>query len=255
MEKDKYLLHSVHNALELVDLLSHYHDLSLAELSRLSGFDKSSAFRLLYTLEKSGYVEKTEETRYRLGMKFLYYGNLVAARQDIITVARPILQHLAMRCKLAVHLGTLNEGRVVTIHKEESPYDIQVTARVGMNAPAYTTAMGRAILAYLPGESLTLLLERTSFKRYSPNSITSADELRRMLAEVRRTGWASDVDDRFPGFGSIACPVFDHTGSAVAAVGVVGMARDILDRRDSYLTELKGAAEAISAAMGCRWDP
>ena len=92
-------------------------------------------------------------------MKFLYYGTLVAAQQDIVTAARPALQNLTLRCKLAVHLSCLNQERIVTICKEESPYDIQVTARVGMNAPAYATAMGQAILAFLPEKQLDVLLK------------------------------------------------------------------------------------------------
>ena len=89
MEKDRYLLSSLNNALCLLDLLSHASSLSLAELTHLSGMDKASVFRSLYTLEKNGYVQKLPEARYRLGMKFLYYGNLVAAQQDIVTAARP----------------------------------------------------------------------------------------------------------------------------------------------------------------------
>ena len=109
MEKDRYLLSSLNNALCLLDLLSHASSLSLAELTHLSGMDKASVFRSLYTLEKNGYVQKLPEARYRLGMKFLYYGNLVAAQQDIVTAARPALQNLTLRCKLAVHLSCLNQ--------------------------------------------------------------------------------------------------------------------------------------------------
>ena len=69
MEKDRYLLSSLNNALCLLDLLSHASSLSLAELTHLSGMDKASVFRSLYTLEKNGYVQKLPEARYRLGMK------------------------------------------------------------------------------------------------------------------------------------------------------------------------------------------
>lgn len=250
MEKDKYLLNSVNNALSLLDLLSHHRQLSLADISRLSGLDKSVAFRTMYTLEKNGYVDKSEDAQYCLGMKFLYYGNLVATRQDILSVARPMLQQLSINCKLAAHLGSLSGERVVTICKEESPYDIQVTARVGMNAPAYATAQGRAILAYLPELVLDDLISRFQFKTYSPRSITTVDQLKKLLAEVRRTGYAEDIDDRFPGFGSIACPIFDHTGMVTAAVGVVGLTQDIQSRQDGYLVELMYTAQTISALLG-----
>lgn len=249
MEKDRYLLSSLNNALGLLDLLSHASSLSLAELTHLSGMDKASVFRSLYTLEKNGYVQKLPEARYRLGMKFLYYGNLVAAQQDIVTAARPALQNLTLRCKLAVHLSCLNQERVVTICKEESPYDIQVTARVGMNAPAYATAMGQAILAFLPEKQLDVLLDRYTYKRYSPRSVTDQNQCRAILAEVRRSGYATDIDDRFPGFGSVACPVFDPSNHVIAAVGVVGLAQTIQDCTGNYVAELRKTASAITEAI------
>lgn len=249
-EKDKYLLSSLNNALSLLDLLSHYKCLTLAQVAQLSGLDKSVVFRCLYTLEKNGYVEKDTDGQYSLGIKFLYYGGLVLQRQDITEVARPYLQSLTLKCKIAAHLANLNGSRVVTIQKEESPYDIQVTARVGMNAPAHTTAMGRVLLAWTPEEQLTVILSQLQFKRYSPASLTSEAELRRYLMLVRQHGYATDIDDRFPGFGSIACPIFDHTGSITAAVGLVGLSQTIRTNQGTFCQELSQAALDISQALG-----
>lgn len=251
-EKDKYLLSSLNNALSLLDLLSHYKRLSLAQVAQLSGLDKSVVFRSLYTLEKNNYVEKDEDGQYSLGIKFLYYGGLVLQRQDITEVARPYLQSLTLRCKTAAHLANLNGSRVVTIQKEESPYDIQVTARVGMNAPAHTTAMGRVLLAWTPEEQLSILLPQLKFKHYSAASLTSEQELRRCLLLVRQQGYATDIDDRFPGFGSIACPIFDHTGSITAAVGLVGLSQSIRANQSVFYKELSQTALDISEALGYR---
>lgn len=250
MEKDKYLLGSLNTALGLLDTLGHCDKLSLADISARAGVNKSVAFRCLYTLEKNGFVEKTGDAQYTLGIKFLYYGNLLAARQDVVAIARPSLQQLAAKCKLAAHLSNLNRDRVVTIYKEESPYDIQVTARVGMNAPAYTTAMGRAILAHLPEQQLSDLLVGYKYRQYSPRSITSSEECRTLLSEVRRQGYATDYDDRFPGFGSVACPIFDHTGSVAAAVGLVGLAQTIQTNEMKYVADVKETAQMISNLWG-----
>ncbi|MCD8153384.1 MAG: IclR family transcriptional regulator [Clostridiales bacterium] len=250
MEKDSYLLSTVNNALTVLDTLSHYKSLSLAEIHRQTGLDKASLFRILYTLEKNGYVEKIDGPQYRLGYKFFYYGNLVAMRQDIVSIARPLLQGFAFNHKLTIHMGTLNNGRVVTICKEESPYDIQVTARIGSNAPAYATAQGRAILAYIPEVRREALLEGYTYKKYSANSVTNAQQCRLLLDEVRQNGYASDIDDRFPGFGSIACPVFDYTGEPACAIGVVAIAQKIREQKKSFLPELRKTAEMISGKLG-----
>lgn len=251
MEKDQYLLSSVNNTLALVDVLSHYPALSLAELCKLSPCDKASIFRMLHTLEANGFVEKTADAKYKLGLKFLYYGHLVEARQDIIAAARAPMQQLCAECGLAVHLGRLSRARVVTVHIENPRYDIQVTARVGMNAPAYSTAMGRVLLAYLPQAERDAVLEGVQFKRYSPNSVTARPQLEKLLGEVRRTGVARDVNDRFPGFGGLAVPLFDHSGRCAAALSIVSLASVVLEQEGEYVQGLKQTAETISRALGC----
>lgn len=249
--KDPYLLSSLSTALSLLDLLSHHPRLTLAEVCAHSGLNKTVAFRSLYTLEKGGYVEKSPDGAYSLGIKFLYYGGLVLQRQDVLAIARPHLQSLALKCKIAAHLSNRNDTRVVTLQKEESPYDLQVTARVGMNAPLHTTAMGRVLLAWTPPEELETLAKKFTYKRYSSNSITSDRDLLHCLQKVRLQGFATDLDDRFPGFGSIACPIFDHTGAVAYAIGLVGLSQVIQSRQEEFRSSLSAAARDISLALGC----
>lgn len=117
---------------------------------------------------------------------------------------------------------------------------------MGSNAPAYATAMG----PYLPDEQLEPLLERFSYKRYSLRSGTDAAECRQLLRQARRLGYATDVDDRFPGFGSVACPIFNHTGQPTATVGLVGIAAVVERQLKSYLLQLRRASEEISRQLG-----
>ncbi|MCD8120480.1 MAG: IclR family transcriptional regulator [Lachnospiraceae bacterium] len=249
-KKDPYLLSTVSNTLGVLDLLSHYQGLTLAEIHRKTGQDKASLFRILYTLEKGGYVEKIEGAKYRLGYKFFFYGNRAALNSDIVQVARPFLQGLAFETKLAAHLGALHNGRIVTIHKEESPYDVQVTARVGSNAPAYATAQGQAILAFLPEERREHIIRDYTYRQYSTKSILNADECRKVLDEVRRLGYGTDIDDRFPGFGSYAVPIFDYSGEPVASVGVVATSERLREHKEEVVPKIFETARAISEKMG-----
>ena len=129
MKDDNYLLSSLDNSLHILDILSHYSSLSLADLTQKTNYGKSSIFRMLYTLEKNRYVEKTEDGRYCLGIKFLYYENIVASRFDVITIAKPYMAGLCFHCKTSIHLGVLYEDRIITMHKEESPFDLHIRAR------------------------------------------------------------------------------------------------------------------------------
>lgn len=255
MKEDKYLLTSLDNALHLLDILSHYHSLSLAELSRMSSLSKTSVFRMLHTLEQNQYVEKLPDGRYVLGIKFLYFENNVAARYDVVTIARPYMAGLCFHCRNVVHLGILNGNRIITVHKEISPYDLTVTARVGMNAPAYSTAMGKVILAHLPEIEAGAVIDSFAFKKYSTSSITNKKDFLTALQEIRKSGYATDVNERYQGFGAVAVPIYDHTGHCTAALSIICLSSDVSSLVTENLLELKNTADEISAAMGYRPDP
>ena len=111
---------------------------------------KASAFRLLYTLEKRGFVYKTPDAKYKLGIKFANYGALVVERQEIVQVCRPYLKMLRDKHNETVHLSSLTEsGRAFFSYKENSSNSIQMTSRIGSEKDAYCTAGGKALLAEL----------------------------------------------------------------------------------------------------------
>jgi DNA-binding IclR family transcriptional regulator len=249
-EKDKYLLSSVSNTLQLLKLLSKHDNLGVAEISKLSGFDKASVFRMLYTLEKYDFVEKTPEAKYRLGLKFLYYGSIVADRQNIIEIARPAMLRACERSRLPYHLSVLDGDRSVTISKEEPIGDIRITVRAGMRLPAYCTAMGRILLAYLPEEKREEMAEGYEYRAYSEHSIRSPEQLKAVLAADREKGYDVEDNDRFSGFGSVAVPVLDHRGNCAASLGVVTPADLVEKDWDHLLEELRQTSKEISVMLG-----
>lgn len=250
--KDKYLLSSANNMLGLLDTLCHYDSLSLAELSRKTGLDKASLFRMMYTLEKHDLVTKNADARYSLGLRLLYYGNIVAERQSLVDVARPAMQRFSLETGRSAHLGRMSRNRVTTLHIERAQSDIQVTMRIGMNAPLYATAMGRAILSNVPDEALRNLVASFSYKQYAPTSLQDEQELRDVIYHTRKNGFATDINERFPGFGSIAAPIWNHQGVCESAVGVVTFAQDIEEHEDELASQVIALAQEISEALGYR---
>lgn len=249
-EKDKYLLQSVSNTLQVLKLLSKNDNLGVAEISKLSGFDKASTFRMLYTLEKFDFVEKTSDAKYRLGLKFLYYGAIVSERQNLIEIARPAMKRACERCYLPFHISILEHGRAVTIHKEEPSGDIQITARVGMSVPAYCTALGRVLLANLPKAEQEEQLAKYDIHIYSERSIRSVEELRLALQQILQRGYDVENNDRFAGFGCVAVPVVDHRGNCIASLGIVTLAQRIEHDYPAFIRELNQTSHEISVALG-----
>ena len=252
MEKDRYLLSSLDSALSLVELLSHHEALTLAEITKLTDYDKSSIFRMLYTLCKNQLVEKTEDGYYRLGLKFLYYSSKVQSYLDIVSASRPYMCELGKRLNTPIHMGRLSGNRIITIHIEDHVSGPHVTGRVGMNAAAHTTAMGRVLLAHLSDAELAALADTLTFKRYSERSVTNMRELRLILREVRENGYGLDMDDRYQGFGALAVPVFDHDGVCTTSISVVTVSQVIRERKGEYVAALKDTAVRISACLSGR---
>ena len=250
--KDKYLLSSVNNTLGLLDVLAKHGSMSLAELARTTGHDKASLFRMMHTLEANGFVSKDDDARYSLGLKLLYLGGSVVAHQDLTEVARPRMMAFCREKGISVHLARLSGTRVVTTEVETPAADLQVTGRIGMSARVHSTAMGRAILANIDEAEVERMMPSFKYVAYTPRSIKNDDELLAVLEKVRMDGYATDINDRYQGFGSIAAPIFDFSGRCVAACGIVTLAQAVEENLEAYAADIRELANAISTDLGAQ---
>ena len=250
--KDKYLLSSVNNTLGLLDVLAKHGSMSLAELARTTGHDKASLFRMMHTLEANGFVSKDDDARYSLGLKLLYLGGSVVAHQDLTEVARPRMMAFCREKGISVHLARLSGTRVVTTEVETPAADLQVTGRIGMSARVHSTAMGRAILANMDEAEVERMMPSFKYVAYTPRSIKNDDELLAVLEKVRTDGYATDINDRYQGFGSIAAPIFDFSGRCVAACGIVTLAQAVEENLEAYAADIRELAHAISTDLGAQ---
>ena len=250
--KDKYLLSSVNNTLGLLDVLAKHGSMSLAELARTTGHDKASLFRMMHTLEANGFVSKDDDARYSLGLKLLYLGGSVVAHQDLTEVARPRMMAFCREKGISAHLARLSGTRVVTTEVETPAADLQVTGRIGMSARVHSTAMGRAILANMDEAELAHMMLSFKYVAYTPRSIKNDDELLAVLEKVRTDGYATDINDRYQGFGSIAAPIFDFSGRCVAACGIVTLAQAVEENLEAYAADIRELANAISTDLGAQ---
>lgn len=249
-QKDRYTLSSLDNALKVLDILSTRDNMTLAEISRIAKLDRTSVFKMLYTLERRSYVYKTDDAKYRLGLKFMDYGSLLSERHSITELAMPYLREARDRCRETVYLGTLNtNGRVIITHMEAGESSGSIATRVGFEVDAYTSAMGKVLLAYLDDAMLHSMVAGIHFRPYTSKTILQADELYRVLEEVRRLGYAIDQDERHIGHSGIAAPVFDREQRCVATASIVCRNEVLELRREILLETVLHAAERISARL------
>src|SRR5262249_2575818 len=144
----------------------------------------------------------------------------------------------------------LQDREVMYLEKFESPKTLRIPSRVGQRNPAHRTAVGKVLLAYLPGE-LEYLLKVKSLKRFTANTITDFDSLREELAMIREHGFSIDNEEIEIGLRCVGAGVRDYTGQVIAAISIAGPSFRITnDRIPALAQSVKRATALLSEKMG-----
>ena len=249
--KDKYLLSSVDHALKVLDFLGVKDNIGMMEICRGCNLDKTSVFKILHTLERKDYVFKTANSKYRLGAKFMNYGDLVAQRQDLIEVATPYMQQLRDLCEETVYLGILNTvGKVLIMHKEKPTISGSADTRIGFELDAYTNSLGKVLLAYQHPPILKSMVEQYRFRPHTSKTILSAEELYDTLENIKKLGYSVDIDEQYEGYGSVSAPVFNAARQCVAGLSIVYPTKQQAPKKEMLIHEILPMASEISKRLG-----
>lgn len=247
---------SVAGCLELLEVFgSTRGPMSLTSLAAATNRPKSTVHRALSTLISSGFVEQDAQTsHYRLTLKLWRIGMSVLSDLDIVKVARPHLEKLMVATDETVHLSMLDpSGDVIYVAKVESPRSIRVQTQLGKLNRSWSTATGRAIIAFRPEVADKVLA--SPLKPNTPMTVTDPDRIRTFLAEVAKKGVAIAKGENHPEMGGIAAPIRQHSGDVIASCGVAipvfRMDRRLVERCVPLVLE---AASAISTELGYRAD-
>lgn len=229
--------------------------LGVTELGKRLDVDKSTAYRLVATLEDRGYVIQDPETaKYRLGLKIVELGGIILDKIEIRREAAPFLKELVRETNEAVHLAVLMDDEVVYIDQERSPAVITVNTGVGRRALVHCTATGKVLTAFLPDERLERIIKHKGLPRFTPRTITSPEALRIHLAGVRDQGYAVDDEELTPGVRCVAVPVRNHRGKIVATIGISGPSSRISLEQIPHLAGIaRRVGDKISGKLG--WEP
>lgn len=200
-------------------------DLSLLDLSERLDLHKSTIHRLLMVLERHRLVERAPETgKYGLGLKLFELGSKASLRVGLGERARPYLERLARETGETAHLCALDRGEVVYLEKVEPHRTVRVPTSIGQRNPVHCTAVGKALIAFLPEVELDELVRRHGLAAHTPNTITDETLLKRELRAVRERGYAVDDEEIEEGLRCVGAPIRDHGGRVVASISVAGPA-------------------------------
>ena len=247
---------SVDRAIAILDLLAKAGGRTGADVARELHVHRSTALRLLGTLERHAIVERDPRTaRYRLGRRVAQLASVVSGEFDLRNVARPVCEHLAVAAGETATLDVLVGDVIVPIEQATASTSVVSVNWLGGRYPVHCTASGKAIAAFAPDAVRERLLE-LPLDRVTPNTITARAALEAQLVAVRREGVAHTHEELEVGLDAVAAPVFGAEGEVVAALDVSGPSHRVRagGRPDLERLTLEGAAD-LSRRLGYRGKP
>ena len=227
--------------------------LSLTEIASASGLGKSTAFRLVYTLEETGYLAREPDSKlYRLGIKALELGLAALSNLELRRTARPILEELSQACDETVSLSLLDGLEVVYIDRVRNRSIVGVVLELGSRIPAHCASMGKVMLADLREEELASLLDSSPLLPRTEKSVHEKSTLQEELAMIREEGYALNDEELEVGLRAVAAPVRDHTGRVVAAINITGSIHTISRMRleNELAPMVRASGAAVARALG-----
>lgn len=225
--------------------------MTLPEIVRAVGLNRTTVWRLVLCLEELGYVERQADDRFRLGLKLLRLGAVVQGTLDLRAAARPAMEALASATDESVYLSVRTGDLRVCIDMVESKQSIRHRIALGEAIALYAGAAGKLLLAFMPPDEVRKYLERVKLEPICRQTIQDPMVLLAQLEQIRREELAFSVEERFLDTLSIAAPVRDHSGNVIAALSITGPSVRMESRgTDKLAQEVRSAALDISKALG-----
>jgi len=212
---------SVDRAIQILEMLSDETSLGVSEISRRLGVHRSTAFRLLATLEGRNLVEQEERRgEYQLGFGVLRLAGRITARMDIVKDAQQVCDELTAELNETSNVAILDSGAAVNVTQATGTRLVSVTRQyVGQRTPMHATSTGKVLLAHAPAAVAESALAQP-LEKCTKNTLTTRAELAEHLALVRERGWAAAVEEWEYDTNALAVPVRGQDGTVVAALSI-----------------------------------
>lgn len=250
-QNPSYVVAALDKGLFLLGYLADNPNSGVSEIAAKTGSTKSQVFRLLYTLERRGFVHKDPATRnYYLGHTCLFLGERVRSQSSLVAVAEPVMARLVAETRENVHLVVRDGHKSVVVALKESPQPLRLYAEIGREGPLHAGGSSMVLLAHAPAPIIEDVLSGP-LPAYTGRTETRPDAIRKTLESIRRTGHHVALEDLDPGAFSIAAPVRDHNGDVVAALSIAGpVSRLTASVREAHAERVRHAANEISRGLG-----
>jgi IclR family transcriptional regulator, acetate operon repressor len=244
---DRYFSRTIGNALRVLELLKHSPtSLSLAEISRQGALPKSSAFRILRTLEMAAYVQRPDGERFSLSPGAGFPLNQVVNR--VVTASQTWMKHLSQEFRETISIACLHDNHIEVAAVIDSPQRVAMGNVVGDLIPPHASSLGKCIAAHQSDSRRERLLRSFGLVRFTPRTIVEEVVLCKELDLVKTQGYAMDLEESVLGGCCVSAPIFARASEALAAVSI-SVPKIRFTGQERLITAVKDAARAISGEL------
>jgi DNA-binding IclR family transcriptional regulator len=249
-------IQSVDRALTVLTLLAQHGELGVTEIAALLAVHKSTAFRLVSTLERHELVEQhTGRGKYRLGVGLLQLAGATSARLDIVQRSRPVTRRLADELGETVNITVLSGHEALYVDQAAASAALQPHNWVGQRIPLHATSNGKVLLAHV-SDARFAELTAAPLHRFTDRTKTDVSVLKAEVEAVRTTGYAIAVDELEIGLTAVAAPISGPDGEVAGSVSASGPTFRIpAERVTDVAAKVVEAAREISGRLGWREVP
>ncbi|GGA26332.1 IclR family transcriptional regulator [Psychrobacillus lasiicapitis] len=242
---------TVVRSMDILNLFMEHAALSFQDIIELSSIPKTSVYRMLLTLEEMGFIEKGDDSKYRLGLLFLTYGNLVSSRLDLRQIAYPIMQALHKELKEAINLIVKQGDEAIYIEKVDVFQKVRLYTAIGRRSPLYAGACSRVILSFLQEEEIESYLENIQLEPFAIGTIINKEQLIESIQSARTSGYTISHSELENHTSAIAAPIFNYKGEVIAGISIAGIEANYQNENEAIFSQkIMAAANEISEKLG-----
>ena len=244
---------SIGKGLQIIEVLSQSNaPMRLRDIAQAVEMPDSTVLRMLSTLIEYEYIRQDMETsKYFLTLKFAKIGASVSSHRVFRDISHPILLELSEKCQEAACIAVEGKNHMIYVDVVDGPDGmLKIMHYIGKQVPMHCTGVGKCIMLNYSEAQIDAFIRETGLPRYTPNTITTKDELLRNLERVRKLGYACDDQERELGARCVASYIKDYSGKIIAAISVSGpINRMTYEYFEQVSAAVVKAAKDISAAL------
>jgi IclR family KDG regulon transcriptional repressor len=246
---------AIDRAIDLLNVFTMEHpELTIDEIVAFSRLPKTTAYRILYTMEQRGLIRYNPETlKYKLGLKLLEYAGVVTTFLDIRQEAEDLLIELQTKAQQTVIMAVPEQETMVYVYKRENPEGLKYASFIGLRRPLSYGVLGQVMLAYLEPVQVERLLQKQPVPKLTEHTVTDPNLLQERLEQIRQEQIYVDREETFIGGIGVGAPVFNDEGKLIAALAIIGPSAQLVEKQlEAAKVMVTAAANQISAKMGYR---